>query len=104
MTGHAEFLGLAARPAYGPRPRTAIGTASMSGFRHNSSSRRHACAGAGAARAFNLATQPKETTMKTERPDTNVQANAELDRSFEPLRIVFALSALLLGLIATLRF
>ena len=42
--------------------------------------------------------------MKTERPDTNVQANAELARSFEPLRIVFALSALLLGLVATLRF
>lgn len=38
--------------------------------------------------------------MKTERPD----ANAELARSFEPLRIVFALSALLLGLLATLRF
>lgn len=38
--------------------------------------------------------------MKTECPD----ANAELARSFEPLRIVFALSALLLGLIATLRF
>ena len=38
--------------------------------------------------------------MKTERPD----ANAELVRSFEPLRIVFALSALLLGLLATLRF
>jgi hypothetical protein len=38
--------------------------------------------------------------MKTERPD----ANAELARSFEPLRIAFALGAVLLGLIATLRF
>lgn len=38
--------------------------------------------------------------MKTERPD----ANAELAGSFEPLRIAFALSALLLGLIATVRF
>ena len=38
--------------------------------------------------------------MKTERPE----ANAELARSFEPLRIVFALGGLLLGLIATLRF
>jgi hypothetical protein len=37
--------------------------------------------------------------VKTERPD----ANAELARSFEPLRIIFALGALLLGLIATLR-
>lgn len=42
--------------------------------------------------------------MKTERPETNVQANAELSRNFEPLRIVFALSALLLGLLASLRF
>jgi len=38
--------------------------------------------------------------MKTERPD----ANTELARSFEPLRIAFALGALLLGLIATMRF
>ena len=30
--------------------------------------------------------------------------NAELARSFEPLRVVFALSALLLGVIASLRF
>jgi hypothetical protein len=43
---------------------------------------------------------PEETAMKTERAD----ANAELARSFEPLRIVFALGALLLGLIASLRF
>lgn len=38
--------------------------------------------------------------MKTERQD----ANAELARSFEPLRTVFALGALLLGLLASLRF
>lgn len=38
--------------------------------------------------------------MKTERPD----ANAELAGRFEPLRIVFALCAMLLGLMATLRF
>jgi hypothetical protein len=38
--------------------------------------------------------------MKTERPETN----AELMHSFEPLRIGFAVLALLLGLIATLRF
>jgi len=72
----------------------------MSGIRHNSSPLRHPRVGAGAARAFNLATLAKETAMQPERPDTN----AELARSFEPLRIVFALSALLLGLIATLRF
>jgi len=48
--------------------------------------------------------------MKTERPDPlprNAQPvrdlpNAELARSFEPLRVVFALSALLLGLLASL--
>jgi hypothetical protein len=33
-----------------------------------------------------------------------IPPNAELDRSFEPLRVVFALSALLLGLIAMLPF
>ena len=38
--------------------------------------------------------------MKTERPD----ANAELMHSFEPLRIGFAVLALLLGLIVTLHF
>lgn len=32
------------------------------------------------------------------------EPNAELVRSFEPLRITFAVLALLLGLIATLRF
>ena len=36
--------------------------------------------------------------MKTKRQD----ANAELARSFEPLRVVFALAALLLGLIAAM--
>jgi hypothetical protein len=38
--------------------------------------------------------------MKTERPEPN----AELQQSFEPLRTVFALAALLLGVIASLRF
>lgn len=42
----------------------------------------------------------KATAMKTDRPE----ANAELTRSFEPLRIGFAVLALLLGLIASLRF
>jgi len=36
---------------------------------------------------------------KTDRPEPN----SELARSFEPLRVVFALSALLLGVIASLR-
>ena len=36
----------------------------------------------------------------------NEHANpdAELQRSFEPLRVIFALSALLLGLVASLHF
>ena len=38
--------------------------------------------------------------MKTER----AEANAELAHSFEPLRVVFAIGALLLGLIASMHF
>jgi hypothetical protein len=91
---------LAAHQAYGARPCAAIGAAQMPPIRHNSSPSRLAPVGARAAAAFNLATLAQETAMKTERPDANV----ELARSFEPLRICFALSALLLGLIATLRF
>jgi len=41
--------------------------------------------------------QPGEPTMKTERPDTNAELSTH-----EPLRIVFALSALLLGLLAAI--
>ena len=40
------------------------------------------------------------TTMKTERPEPN----AELSQTFEPLRFVFAIGALLLGLMASVRF
>jgi hypothetical protein len=53
-----------------------------------------------AAGRANLHTHPKENVMHANRPEPN----AELARSFEPLRIAFALSALLLGLLATLRF
>ena len=38
--------------------------------------------------------------MQSERPEPN----AELDQDFEPLRLAFALSALLLGLVASLHF
>jgi len=38
--------------------------------------------------------------MNTERPEPN----AELAQTFEPLRIAFAIGALLLGLIASLHF
>ena len=37
--------------------------------------------------------------MKTERPAPN-----ELNQTFEPLRLVFAISALLLGVIASAHF
>jgi len=42
----------------------------------------------------------QETVMKTERP----APNAELNQTFEPLRLVFAISALLLGIIASAHF
>ena len=38
--------------------------------------------------------------MKTERP----APNAELNQTFEPLRLIFALSALLLGVIASAHY
>jgi hypothetical protein len=43
---------------------------------------------------------PKKKIMKTERPEPN----AELSQTFEPLRFVFAIGALLLGFVASLRF
>jgi hypothetical protein len=41
-----------------------------------------------------------EITMNSQRPDSH----AELAQTFEPLRVAFALGALLLGLIAGLHF
>lgn len=38
--------------------------------------------------------------MKNDRP----APNAELDQTFEPLRLVFAIGALLLGLVASAHF
>lgn len=91
---------MAAHPAYGARPRAAIGAVHKSAIRHNSPPSRPLRVGVCTLGAFNLATLAKETAMQTEHPD----ANAELARSFELLRTVFAIGALLLGLIATLRF
>jgi hypothetical protein len=42
----------------------------------------------------------ESTSMKTDRPEPN----AELMQTFEPLRFVFAIGALLLGLLASVRF
>jgi len=50
------------------------------------------------ARRPNLGSRQKEITMQRERPEPN----AELNQTFEPLRLVFAISALLLGLVASL--
>ena len=48
----------------------------------------------------NLGSHDEEITMQTERPELD----AELNQTFEPLRLVFAISALLLGLVASLHF
>jgi hypothetical protein len=59
--------------------------------------------GAGAASALNLRL-PRQTRLETQMKPDRQEPNAELARSFEPLRVVFALSALLLGFIASVRF
>jgi hypothetical protein len=54
-------------------------------------------------RESNPAPEPaleRTQTMKTDRPDSN----AELSQTFEPLRYVFAIGALLLGFLASVRF
>lgn len=56
-----------------------------------------------AQRESRLAPEPALTrckTMKTDRPEPN----AELSQTFEPLRFVFAIGALLLGFAASVRF
>ena len=53
-----------------------------------------------AASPTNLGSRHKEPAMKNDRP----APNAELDQTFEPLRLVFAITALLLGLIASAHF
>lgn len=58
------------------------------------------CVSVAAARRMNLGLPCEEPTMKSERP----APNAELDQTFEPLRLVFAITALLLGLVASAHF
>jgi hypothetical protein len=66
----------------------------MSELRHNLSAPRRKYGRPRAGVGANLG------TMKNE----HANPNAELQRSFEPLRVIFALSALLLGLLASLHF
>lgn len=66
----------------------------MSELRHNLSAWRRKYGRPGAGAGVNLG------AMKNE----HSSPNAELQRSFEPLRVIFAVSALLLGLIASLHF
>ena len=58
------------------------------------------CVSGDAARRRNLGSPHEELTMKTDRP----APNAELNQTFEPLRVVFAIAALLLGLVASAHF
>ena len=66
----------------------------MSELRHKPSASGRNCGRADAALGTNLG------AMNNDRPSPN----AELQRSFEPLRVIFALGALLLGLIASLPY
>jgi len=90
--------------AYGPADAAATARQQMSEVRHNPSALRRFCGRARASASATLASHEKRTapitrngTMKNDRPE----ANAEL-QSFEPLRITFAVLALLLGLVAAL--
>jgi hypothetical protein len=48
--------------------------------------------------------EPARTAKEYAMPANRPEPNAELARNFEPLRILFALSSLGLGLLAMLRF
>lgn len=54
----------------------------------------------GESRLARTSAPAEKKTMNTERPEPN----AELSQTFEPLRFVFAIGALLLGFVASLRF
>lgn len=77
----------------------------MSEDRHKPSATGQIRARSSAPRAANLGSRQnrrsrESKTMKTDRPEPN----AELSQTFEPLRYVFAIGALLLGFIASVRF
>jgi len=69
-------------------------------LRHNSSPSSRTGGSDGALETATLGSQTRRQPVKTER----AEANAELNEKFEPLRVIFALTALLLGLLASLHF
>ena len=79
-----------------------MASARMSELRHKPSATRPINARSGAAYGANLGSRQNRRsrfvkTMKTDRPEPN----AELSQTFEPLRFIFAIGALLLGFIAS---
>jgi hypothetical protein len=91
----------------------------MPELRHKRSAFRRNCAGSGAAAGLNLGLPPKQGKRlrqagiqrpagKQKRTSTmtnnRTEPNTELQRRFEPLRITFAVLALLLGAIAAAHF
>ena len=74
----------------------------MSEVRHKPSATSPIHASRGAASSANLGSRQNRRSrevkiMKTDRPEPN----AELSQTFEPLRFIFAIGALLLGFIAS---
>jgi hypothetical protein len=86
--------------AYGQGLLGATVRGATSELRHNSSRPCRKPNPCGAALNANLSSHHGELEMKTERP----APNAELDQAFEPLRLVFAITALLLGVVASAHF
>ena len=99
--------------AYGRADAAATAREQMSELRHNPSALRRICGTGRAATSATLASHETRFapigSVRSDRPITRNQAmkndrpepNAEL-QSFEPLRVTFAVLALLLGLIAAL--
>jgi hypothetical protein len=77
-----------------------MAAARPSELRHKSSPGGRRPVSTRAGSRLNLGSRHEEITMKSERPETN----AELNQTFEPLRLAFAITALLLGLVASLHF
>lgn len=80
--------------------------ARMSELRHKPSATRPINARSGAAYGANLGSRQNRRsrevkTMKTDRPEPNAELSQTFERTFEPLRFIFAIGALLLGFIAS---
>jgi len=89
---------VASQTAYGPRARAqGLGAIRQQNARTRRPSGRGSAVSLLQAALEYVPGCTRETTMKTERPDPNAELAGR-----EPLRIVFALAALLLGLIAAM--